>query len=182
MMQTGAAAGGLQACPQGGGDSLVHIGCGDGALTKMLASKGLRVWGVDADVTAASRRGLTCATFQGQPLSQGSLGGAAAAAGGAVDAVLVYTPAGAAAQQQQLGSRECLQPQSLREFGTLLKRGGRLCLEVPLSDGADAAAVLTDLLQCLPSAGYAGASCVQVLPGAVLGGQERLRVVAEWAG
>lgn len=52
----GAAAGGLAACPQGGGDRLVHVGCGDGALTKMLASKGLRVFGVDTDM-AERRKG-----------------------------------------------------------------------------------------------------------------------------
>lgn len=39
----GAAAGGLQACPEGGGHRVLHVGCADGALTKMLASKGLQV-------------------------------------------------------------------------------------------------------------------------------------------
>jgi hypothetical protein len=39
----GAAAGGLQACVLGGGHRVLHVGCGDGALTKMLASKGLQV-------------------------------------------------------------------------------------------------------------------------------------------
>jgi hypothetical protein len=39
----GAAAGGLQACALGGGHRELHVGFGDGALTKMLASKGLQV-------------------------------------------------------------------------------------------------------------------------------------------
>lgn len=186
----GAAAGGLAACPQGGGDSLVHVGCGDGALTKMLASKGLRVFGVDADVAAATKRGLKCVSFQGQALSQGSLSAAAAVAKGPVDAVLVYTApqavssssgvaTGNSSSRIVLGSNECLREEVLREFGQLLKPGGRLCLEVPLSAGQDAAAVLTELLQAAPAAGYGAVNSVQVLPGVQ---QERLRLVAEWAG
>jgi hypothetical protein len=120
--------------------------------------------------------------FQGQPLSAGSLSSAAAAAGGPVDAVLVYTAAGSGSgtvSSSGLGSVECLSLEGLREFGQLLKPGGRLCLEVPLSEGTDAAAVLTELLQAAPAAGYSGVSCVQVLPGLQ---QQRVRLVAEWAG
>jgi SAM-dependent methyltransferase len=187
----GAAAGGLAACPQGGGDSLVHVGCSDGALTKMLASKGLRVCGVDADVAAATKRGLKCVAFEGQPLSQGSMAGAAVAAGEAVDVVLVYTAphvsssaSGSSSSSSSsgsvvLGSKECLNPAALKEFGGLLKPGGRLCLEVPLSAGHDAAAVLTELLQQVSAAGFSAVKCLQVLPGVQ---QERVRLVAEWSG
>lgn len=167
---------------QGGGDSLVHVGCGDGALTKMLASKGLRVFGVDTDVASATKRGLKCVVYQGQRLAAGSLAAAAAAARGPVDAVLVYSPAQASSSsssQVLLSSKECLNPEALREFGQLLKPGGRLCVEVSLAEGEDAAVVLTNLLQQASSAGYGAVSCLQVLPG--LRG-ERLRVVADWAG
>jgi SAM-dependent methyltransferase len=184
----GAAAGGLAACPQGGGDSLIHVGCSDGALTKMLASKGLRVFGVDADVAAATKRGLKCVAFKGQPLSQGSMADAAATAGEAVDVVLVYTAphvssstigSGSSSSSVVLGSKECLNPAALKEFGGLLKPGGRLCLEVPLSAEQDAAAVLTDLLQQTSAAGFSAIKCLQVLPGVQ---QERVRLIAEWSG
>lgn len=160
----------------------MHVGCHDGALTKMLASKGLRVFGVDAIVAAATKRGLKCVPFQGQPLAQGSLAHAAAVARGPVDVVLVYTPAQtsrSSSSQLVLGSKQCLAPEALKEFGQLLKPGGRLCIEVPLSEGQDAAAVLTELLQAAPAAGYSTISSVQVLPGVQ---QERVRLVAEWAG
>lgn len=174
----GAAAGGLAACPQGGGDRLVHVGCGDGALTKMLASKGLRVFGVDTDIAAATKRGLKVVEYDGQALSQGSLAGVAAAAQGAVDVVLVYTaPTSSSRGAGGLSSRDCLQATALKEFGQLLKPGGRLCVEVPLSDGDDAAAVMMQLLQDAPAAGYKAVSSLQVLPGL----QERVRLVAERA-
>lgn len=155
----------------------MHVGCGDGALTKMLASKGLRVFGVDADTAAATKRGLKCIAYKGQPLSAGSLTGAAAAAGGPVDAVLVYTASssGSGSSNPLLSSRECLTVEALTEFGQLLQPGGRLCLEVPLAAGDDAAAVVTQLLQQAPAAGYNSVSCLQVLPGVP---EQRVRVVA----
>lgn len=152
----------------------------------MLASKGLRVFGVDADVAAATKRGLKCVAFERQPLSQGSMAGAAAAAGEAVDVVLVYTAphvsstsGSGSSSSVVLGSKECLHPAALKEFGGLLKPGGRLCLEVPLSTGQDAAAVLTELLQQTSAAGFGAVKCLQVLPGVQ---QERVRLVAEWSG
>jgi len=146
----------------------------------MLASKGLRVFGVDADTAAATKRGLKCIEYQGKPLSAGSLTGAAAAAvaaGGAVDAVLVYTASSSSGGSSHplLSSRECLTVEALREFGQLLQPGGRLCLEVPLAAGDDAAAVVTQLLQQAPAAGYSSVSCLQVLPGVP---EQRVRVVA----
>lgn len=164
----GAAAGGLQACLLGGGDVVVHVGMGDGALTKMMASRGLCVTGVDVDVAAGLKRGLRCAKFSGQPLAAGSLAVAADAAGEA-DVVLVYT---AASAQQGLSSEACLAAEALREFKTLLKQGGRLCLEVPLTGGVDAAGV-----RALVEAAAYSAEAVQLLP--VAGGQQRIRVVAK---
>lgn len=162
----GAAAGGLQACLQGGGDRVLHVGCGDGALTKMLASKGLLVVGADADVSVGIKRGLKCVQYQGAPLSQGSLAGAVAVAG-AVDAVLVYT---GAAAQHGLTSEECLSAAALQEYKQVLKLGGRLCVEVP--GGADITA--DSIRGCLEAAGYA-VETLQLLPAA--GDRRRVRLV-----
>eukprot|EP00775_Hariotina_reticulata_P013404 gene13404-13532_t len=120
----GAAAGGLQACALGGGNTVIHVGMGDGSLTKMMASKGLCVMGVDADIAAGVKRGLRCVQYSGAPLAAGSLAAAAEDAGGPVDAVLLYTAAHNA--QQGLSSSECLTGEALQEYMGLLKPNGRL--------------------------------------------------------
>lgn len=183
---SGAAAGGLAACEQGGGDSIIHVGCSDGSLTKMLASKGLRVFGVDADIAAATKRGLKCVSFEGQPLSAGSLAPAAAAAGSGVDCVLIYTPAAAASSSGSSGSGSggwCVQDSSsltqgaLAELGQVLVPGGRLCAELPLAvAGADGPQEEARLRAALQAAGYTSISCLQVLPGWQ---QQRVRIMAE---
>lgn len=109
----GAAAGGLQACPVGG-HSVLHLQCGSGALTKMLASKGLRVCGADGDVAAAAKRGLRCFAYGaggggagGAPLAAGAL--AAAREAGPYDVALFYQPAdGSGMGMAQLLARSTL--------------------------------------------------------------------------
>jgi 3-hydroxyisobutyrate dehydrogenase-like beta-hydroxyacid dehydrogenase len=169
---------------------VVHVGCGDGSLTKMLASKGLRVWGVDADVSAATQRGLSCVPFQGTPLAEGSLAAAAAATASAaagssgVDAVVVYTSSGSSTSALVADS-SALTPSALAEMGRLLQRGGRLCVEVPLAGAAAAAAggggEQERLRGALGQARYGTIACCQVLPGWA-GQQPRVRLVAEWSG
>uniref|UniRef100_A0A383VST6 Methyltransferase domain-containing protein n=1 Tax=Tetradesmus obliquus TaxID=3088 RepID=A0A383VST6_TETOB len=168
----GAAAGGLQACALGGGHRVLHVGCGDGALTKMLASKGLQVIGVDADVTACIKRGLKCVAFDGAPLAAGSMATVAASLKEPADAVLIYTAAAAAAAAGQgYSSAECLSAAALQEYrGVLKPSSGCVCAEVPLSSGSSAEEVQAQL----QAAGYAVDRC-EVLPAA--GGQQRLRVV-----
>ncbi|GFH31922.1 uncharacterized protein HaLaN_31053, partial [Haematococcus lacustris] len=61
----GDAAGGLATCPDHErGSRVLHLGCGSGALTKMMASQGMQVLGLDMDVGLACARGL-----QARPLS-----------------------------------------------------------------------------------------------------------------
>jgi SAM-dependent methyltransferase len=129
----GAAAGGLQACPVGG-HSVLHLQCGGGALTKMLASKGLRVCGADTDVSVAAKRGLRCFEYggggrSGSTLPAGALGGAREK--GPYDVVLFYAAAGSA---EGLSLADLLAPGSLAEVASVLAPGGRLCAE---ADGAD---------------------------------------------
>jgi hypothetical protein len=68
---------------------VLHIGCGAGGLTKMMASQGIRVLGVDAGVEAATTRGLAAVPYAGEPLAPGSLQGALAHAGEAFDAAVI---------------------------------------------------------------------------------------------
>lgn len=46
------------------GDRVLHLGCGDGGLTKMLFSAGLNVCGADVDPEKAQRRGLATITVK----------------------------------------------------------------------------------------------------------------------
>eukprot|EP00879_Flechtneria_rotunda_P022813 GHRR01024098.1.p1 GENE.GHRR01024098.1~~GHRR01024098.1.p1 ORF type:complete len:233 (-),score=64.10 GHRR01024098.1:298-996(-) len=94
----GAAARCLQACMLGGGSNILHVGCGDAALTKMLASKGLCVVGVDAGSTTGVKRGLKCVPFAGQPLTSGCLAGVVGAVGCPLD---IHSTPGTRIQQHR---------------------------------------------------------------------------------
>jgi hypothetical protein len=99
----------------------------------MLASKGLKVVGVDSDVSAGLQRGLKCTTYTGQPLQGGSLAEAAMALGGRADVVLIMTAAAGAG----LSSNDVLTPTALRELRAALSPGGYLCVEVPSQEAAE---------------------------------------------
>ncbi len=68
---------------------MLHIGCGAGGLTKMMASQGIQVTGVDSSVEAATTRGLQAVQYAGEPLAPGSLQGALAHAGQAYAAAVI---------------------------------------------------------------------------------------------
>jgi hypothetical protein len=161
----GAAAGGLQACPVGG-HTVLHLQCGSGALTKMLASKGLNTVGADADIEASARRGLAVFAYGGGgdggggPLARGALEGTKAR--GPFDVVLFYGPAGGAGG---MGVEQLLARGTLDEVRSVLAAGGRLCAEV---DGGDAEAAGA----ALRAAGYK----VDVIEA---GNPGRLRLVAQ---
>ncbi|KAG2487568.1 hypothetical protein HYH03_013847 [Edaphochlamys debaryana] len=145
----GAAAGGLAACaPALLGHTLLHVFCGSGALTKLLSSQGLQVWGVDSDVDAAQRRGLRAAPFAGAPLGPGCLGRRgqeggvmAAAPEQGFDVVMLdgsHMPEAAAASWWT--------PASVASLLPALAPGGRVVAQVPLLYGdVNPAAVLSSL-------------------------------------
>jgi len=132
--------------------AVIHVGMGAGSLTKMMASKGLCVMGVDANIAAGVKRGLRCVQYSGTALAAGSLAAAAADAGGPVDAVLLYTAAHHA--QEGFSSSDCLTEEALREFRGLLKPNGRLCVEVPVSSGGSQAADAAVIGAAIEAAGY----------------------------
>jgi hypothetical protein len=102
----------------------------------MLASKGLKVVGVDSDVSAGVQRGLKCTEYTGQPLEGGSLAEAAMALGESADVVLIMT---AAVADAGLGSNDVLKLTALRELRAVLSLGGYLCVEVPSQEAAEGA-------------------------------------------
>ncbi|KXZ45261.1 hypothetical protein GPECTOR_56g357 [Gonium pectorale] len=138
----GAAAGGLASCSPGQeGDSVLHVFCGAGALTKLLASQGLQVWGVDADVDAAQRRGLRAVPFVGEPLGRGCLDGLVAGApAGGFQVVMLDGSHMSPAQRGRWWA-----PASLASLLPALAPGGRLCAQVPLAADTNPAAVLASL-------------------------------------
>lgn len=70
------------------GSRVAHLGCGPAALSKLLASQGMQVVGVDTDVSAARKRGLSAEPFNGIPFSTGCLQGLASH--DSFDTVLIY--------------------------------------------------------------------------------------------
>lgn len=124
---------------------MLHLGCGDGGLTKLVASQGLNVMGVEADEALshkAQRRGLGAAALDGGVLRQGSLRRSGVVgrfvAEGGLNAILVYTPPGGQTNEAQAPWRS---DEAMQEVWDALPLGGRLCMEVPVRDGGEAAAI-----------------------------------------
>jgi len=139
------AAGGFAACDAGTGDRpdrVLHVGCAEGALTKLLASSGLLCVGADADVSAAQRRGLAAV-----PLGAGAEGagvrsrGAAApsarglAAGDLERALLARGPFDAVLLLPPGGPLDALSPEAAAEAARVLRPGGAFACELVGSEG-----------------------------------------------
>ncbi|GAB4824051.1 hypothetical protein N2152v2_011097 [Parachlorella kessleri] len=112
------------------GDRLLHFGCGDAGLTKLLASSGLDVLAADLDVSAAQRRGLRAAPLP-QPLSCDSLLTALGLLSGeGFDAVVVFGAVNERAAVDNAGlAEEWWQPNILQALAALRQPSGRLCVE-----------------------------------------------------
>lgn len=142
----GAAAGGLATCSEDeeAGDRVLHIGCGAGGVTKLMASQGMQVVGADVEVSGARRRGLVAVTLsQRAPAGRlvgSSLRGALAVganwSGEAFDAVVLQKE-GLEHDQSDPGTPAAwLAPSALSELVGIMGPYSRLCAEVPLSQSA----------------------------------------------
>ncbi|GIL87479.1 hypothetical protein Vretimale_1626 [Volvox reticuliferus] len=138
----GRAAGGLASCQDAAwGDCVLHVFCGAGALTKLLASQGLQVWAVDVDVAAAQTRGLRAAPFSEMALAPQCLDGVMAAAPeGGFDCVLLDGSHMSDSQRAIWWTSG-----SLRSLLRALAPAGRLCVQVPLLGRLNPAVVLSSL-------------------------------------
>jgi len=152
----GAAAGGLATCEELG-TRVAHLCCGAGGLTKLLASQGLQVTGVDAEVGAARKRGLRAARYDGPPLAPGSLATLVARGGGAFDAAIIHQQQGPAAASGAAAA--WASEAGLAELARALVPGGALWVEsgVPL-EAAEAALRRAGYAVARAEAGPAGSS------------------------
>lgn len=110
------------------GSKVLHLQCGDGALSKLLFSAGVLVVGADIDNKAALKRGLAAIRVEDLTVS-GSLGKAAEIVKSRVfDAVVLLCKNGSGstmtAMEQQMGT-----PRGMREVARVLRGGGVLCVE-----------------------------------------------------
>eukprot|EP00887_Chlorella_sp_A99_P004575 scaffold4.g4575.t1 len=140
------------------GDRMLHLACGNGALTKLLFSSGLQVIGVDEDVAAARRRGLPAVQLAPLHLAAGALQPELSAVGGTFDVALLYCPPGDSGDVPLAGS--WWQREALAEVRRALKPSGRLCVEAP---GPAPAA----LRAALAAAGFEAAALEAAGPGRV---------------
>lgn len=137
-------AGGL-ATSDDAGSHVLHLACGAGGLTKMMASSGMRVVGTDVDVSAAQRRGLcaepmAAAAARSGRLVAGSLQGARVQ-GPFEAALLLGTTFDGNADLNGWWKAE-----SLAEILTVLQPAtGKLCVEVPLVPTTNPAAIFNSL-------------------------------------
>jgi phosphoglycolate phosphatase-like HAD superfamily hydrolase/SAM-dependent methyltransferase len=179
-----AAAGGFAACEETGDapDRVLHVGCAEGALTKLLASSGMLCFGADADVAAAARRGLAVVELgagvagakkaDARSLVKGDLE-AARRERGPFDAVLLLPPG---------GPLEELSAEAAAEAARVLGSGGTLACEVSRNccvEGLEA-----DVLTALDSAGLEVVEIGRVAGGGADGGNSGdvvLRVLARKA-
>ncbi|KAL6762209.1 HAD-like domain-containing protein [Haematococcus lacustris] len=176
----GDAAGGLATCPDHErGSRVLHLGCGSGALTKMMASQGMQVLGLDMDVGLACARGLQARPLSCAELSTGSLRGSAK---DGFDAALLHHQQGldlTATVPSASGAlaRSLCRESSLAELLSVLAPSGYLCVELPIvmlaggNEVGDASAHLEDwspdtLLASLAAAGFT--EMVQEVSGAQL--------------
>jgi len=167
------AAGGFSKCDdtRDQPDRVLHVGCAEGALTKLLASSGLFCVGADSDVSAALRRGLAAVPFGSSSSSASSSSSSSArnlAVGdleaamrerGPFDSVLLLPPG---------GPLEALSAEAAREAARALRPGGSFACEV--CSGKCTEGDYADVLTALDEAGLEVVEVGRVAGGGADGG------------
>lgn len=149
------------------GDNVLHLNCGPVTnLTKLLASQGLQVIGVDADPTFAVKRGLLATRYTGKPLGANSLTGACQdfdrgmkltpeqERNSPFDVIVYYNLDAESEVTAQL-----LTAEGLDECWRVLRFGGRMCVEIILHPSwlrprEDASTDLSKLREALEGARF----------------------------
>jgi len=158
------------------GSKVLHLQCGNGALTKLLFSAGLLVIGADREPTAATKRGLYTAKVDTLN-RKGGLDDALAKVG-VLDAAVLLGESGENAEKECL-EREVLLPEALIELARVLRPGGNLCLELEMEPGSDVD-IMNRLIDVLQPAGFELKMC-EVLCRNIRTGNDRVRFIASSA-
>ncbi|KAL4523822.1 hypothetical protein Ndes2526B_g08055 [Nannochloris sp. 'desiccata'] len=154
------------------GSKVLHLQCGNGALTKLLFSAGLLVVGADPEPTAATKRGLYTAKVE--TLHQkGGLDDALTKVG-VLDAAVLLGESGVNAGKGLEG--QVLLPEALIELARVLRPGGNLCLELEMEAGNEVD-IMNRLMDLLQPAGFELKMC-EVLCRSIPTGNDRVRLIA----
>lgn len=121
---------------------VLHVGCGDGGLTRMIASQGLQVLGTDVDVSAAAKRGLVTVPLAPRPAGTPPTAPCIKATlaqvsgweeGARFDSIVVQQGgSGAGVGGDASSSVAWMAPGAMQEVRDLLAPDGRLCAELAL--------------------------------------------------
>ena len=152
------------------GSKILHLQCGNGALTKLLFSAGLLVVGADPEPAAANKRGLFAAQVERLD-TPGALKEA-------VDAVGIFDTAVLFGEIIPMGGLEAQiwSPEALGEVAAVLRVGGSLCLEIEV-DSNTKSGIEQQIKEALTSAGFE-LSSLQVLRRSAATKTDRVRIVA----
>jgi HAD superfamily hydrolase (TIGR01549 family) len=170
------------------GDKVVHLGCGVGALTKLLFSSGLHVVGAGEDSEALIRRGLPAIEFssfnngggennnkknknKNKSTSHG-LEEAVGMLGGEVDAV-VWRQEGKEGSEGEDGFY--WNADVLKEVYKVLRKGGKVCYEYVVEGGGGREEERREKRRAVESAGFKVVDDDVVVVGR--GGEVRARLI-----
>lgn len=153
------------------GSKVLHIQCGNGALTKLLFSAGLLVVGADPEPASANKRGLFASKVE--RLDQDGALEEAADAVGAFDVAVLF---GDVAPDGQGLEAQIWRPEALAEIARVVRPEGSLCLEIEVQSNTQAG-IEQKVKEALGPAGFELKS-VQVLRRSAVTKTDRVRLVA----